>query len=151
MTSIVIKEKSLNLALIKASGKLGVSLSHLGYEILEEKKGLFGIFGRMTSIKAWARNSPNVLIKKSKRISVDNNKKSTRLRAPTKPLSSTDSKEIRKKIENTMQKICELMDCKQAKVSVREKDTRLIVDVADPFFAQEIKLKKIFVIMKDCE
>ena len=94
MTSIVIKEKSLNLALIKASGKLGVSLSQLGYEVLE-KKGLFGIFGRMTSIKAWVSKSPNVLIKKSKRFSTSNNKKSTKLRAPTKPLSNTDREEIK--------------------------------------------------------
>ena len=82
------------------------------------------------------------MIKKSKRFSTSNNEKSTKLRAPTKPLSNTDREEIKSKLENTMQKICDMMGCKQAKVNVQKKDMRLIVDVDDPFFTQEIKLKK---------
>lgn len=55
--SLEIKAKSLDLAIIKAAGSLGVSQAEVAYEILSEKKGGFlGLFSKPTiTINAWLK------------------------------------------------------------------------------------------------
>jgi spoIIIJ-associated protein len=56
MSEIIIEEKSLQLALIKAAGALGRSQSELGYTVISEKKKFLGIFGGLVKVKAWGKS-----------------------------------------------------------------------------------------------
>ena len=54
---IQVEEKSLELAMVKAANKLGVTQSNLSYKILNKSSGFFGIFGKKICIEAWAKRS----------------------------------------------------------------------------------------------
>jgi spoIIIJ-associated protein len=51
--TITVEAKSLQLALLKAAGQLGITQSDLGYKIIKEHNGLWGLFGKKVSIEAW--------------------------------------------------------------------------------------------------
>lgn len=51
--TIKIEAKSLQLALLKAAGQLGITQSELGYKIIKEYHGLWGLFGKKVAIEAW--------------------------------------------------------------------------------------------------
>ena len=53
---IEIEEKSLQLALIKGAGQLKVTRDQISYEVLEESKGILGLFGKKIKIKAWVKS-----------------------------------------------------------------------------------------------
>ena len=56
--ALIVEEKSLQLALVKAASQLGVTQAEVGYEITEEKRGFLGIFGARITIEAWKKRSP---------------------------------------------------------------------------------------------
>ncbi len=51
---IRVEEKSLELAMVKAAGKLGITQSKLCYKILSRNAGFLGLFGKKVCIEAWA-------------------------------------------------------------------------------------------------
>jgi len=59
--SIRIEAKTLDLALIRAAGQLGVSQDRLAYTVEEKNAGFLGLFGQKVIIKAWAKSdrTPN--------------------------------------------------------------------------------------------
>ena len=56
MSEIIIEEKSLQLALIKAAGSLGRSQSEIDYKVISERKKFLGIFGGLVKIKVWKKS-----------------------------------------------------------------------------------------------
>lgn len=54
--TIRIEERSLELAMVKAAGRLGVTQSDLAYRVLSKTNGFFGLFGKKISIEAWDKN-----------------------------------------------------------------------------------------------
>ena len=63
MTTIRVEAKSLELALVKAAGQLGVTQSDIRYRVTEEKKGWLGFFGTKVVVECWKKSlgssSPN--------------------------------------------------------------------------------------------
>ena len=57
MNKVKVRAKSLDLALIKASGELAVSRKDVAHKVLEEKSGFCG-FGRQVIIEAWHQKAP---------------------------------------------------------------------------------------------
>jgi spoIIIJ-associated protein len=55
MMSIRIEAKTLDLALIRAAGQLGVAQDRLAYTVEEKSSGFLGLFGQKVIIKAWAK------------------------------------------------------------------------------------------------
>lgn len=55
--SVKVEEKSLQLALVKAAGQLGVTQDSLSYKVIEESKGFLGMFGKKICIEAWKKKS----------------------------------------------------------------------------------------------
>ncbi|MDD9950861.1 MAG: Jag N-terminal domain-containing protein [Zetaproteobacteria bacterium] len=55
--SIQVEEKSLQLALVKAAGKLGITQDQLKYKIVSKNSGFLGIFGKKVAIEAWSTRS----------------------------------------------------------------------------------------------
>lgn len=53
---IKIEEKSIELALIKAAGILGVTQSELKHKVIKETSGFLGLFGRKICIEAWTKS-----------------------------------------------------------------------------------------------
>lgn len=51
--TIRIEEKSLELAMVRAARRLGITQSQLGYKVLSKSNGFLGIFGRKITIEAW--------------------------------------------------------------------------------------------------
>ncbi len=56
--TIRVEEKNIELAIVKAASKLGVTQSKMAYKIVSTNPGLFGIFGKRVCIEAWTRKSP---------------------------------------------------------------------------------------------
>jgi spoIIIJ-associated protein len=53
---ITVEARSLQLALLKAAGQLGITQSDLGYKVVKEHSGLWGLFGKKVSVEAWVIN-----------------------------------------------------------------------------------------------
>jgi spoIIIJ-associated protein len=53
--TIRIVEKSLELAMVKAAGQLGITQDDLVYRVVSESTGFLGLFGKKVSIDAWKR------------------------------------------------------------------------------------------------
>ncbi len=53
--AIHIEERSLELALVKAAGRLGLTQAELGYRVLSQSGGFLG-FGKKVCIEAWAKD-----------------------------------------------------------------------------------------------
>lgn len=56
--TVLIEEKSLELALVKAAGQLGVTQDDLGYKVVAKANGFLGMFGKKISIEAWSKVVP---------------------------------------------------------------------------------------------
>ena len=54
--SIRVEAKTLDLALVRAAGQLGVTQDRMAYAIEEKSVGFLGMFGKKVVIKAWAKN-----------------------------------------------------------------------------------------------
>lgn len=58
--SIRVEAKSLDLALVRAAGQLGVPQERLAYEVEEKSEGFLGLFGKKVTVKAWVKSDrPN--------------------------------------------------------------------------------------------
>ena len=56
--SIEVEAKSLELALVMAAGKLGVSQDEISYSVINENKGFLGLFNKKITIRAQKRMAP---------------------------------------------------------------------------------------------
>ncbi|MEZ4743630.1 MAG: Jag N-terminal domain-containing protein [Bdellovibrionota bacterium] len=54
--TIRIEEKTLELALLKAAGQLGITQDDLAYEVESESLGFLGLFGKKVAVKAWKKD-----------------------------------------------------------------------------------------------
>ncbi|MEI8026968.1 MAG: R3H domain-containing nucleic acid-binding protein [Pseudomonadota bacterium] len=54
--SIRVEAKTLDLALVRAAGQLGVTQDRMAYAIEEKSVGFLGMFGKKVVIKAWTKN-----------------------------------------------------------------------------------------------
>ncbi len=54
--SIRVEAKTLDLALVRAAGQLGVTQDRMAYAIEEKNVGFLGMFGKKVVIKAWTKN-----------------------------------------------------------------------------------------------
>ncbi len=56
--TLVVEEKTLQLALVKAASQLGVTQAQVGYEITHQKKGFLGLFGARVTVEVWKKRAP---------------------------------------------------------------------------------------------
>ena len=54
--SIRVEAKTLDLALVRAAGQLGVTQDRMSYAVEEKSLGFLGMFGKKVVIKAWTKN-----------------------------------------------------------------------------------------------
>jgi len=54
--SIRVEAKTLDLALVRAAGQLGVTQDRMSYTVEEKSLGFLGMFGKKVVIKAWTKN-----------------------------------------------------------------------------------------------
>jgi spoIIIJ-associated protein len=119
--TIRIEEKSLELAMVKAAGRLGVTQSDLGYRILSKTEGFFGLFGKKVSIEAWAKN------------------KAVTRGFPTRVRDEVPS-ELQEDLRLFLSGIYSKMFGKTVEIKTRhDKNDRVIFDVRCEFLASQLK------------
>lgn len=117
-----VEEKSLELAMVKAAGQLGITQSEMSYRIVKESAGLFGIFGKKVCIEAWEK------------------RKQTEEEKFRESVSLTDKaiRELKDELRNFCATLCQKMFGRKVKVRAEISDDRLVLDIVDDVFADEI-------------
>jgi spoIIIJ-associated protein len=116
--SIQIEEKSLELAIVKAAGRLGITQSELAYKIIGKNEGFLGIFGKKIQIEAWPK-------KRSQDHAID---------------EFESIEDVQEDLRVFLTGIYFQMFGKHAEVQVRlDKNDRLIFDIKCPYLASQIK------------
>ena len=128
MMQIEVTEKSLHLAVVKAAGKLSVSSRDLNYQVIEEKTGFLGIFGKKITIKAWKGKKQAA----STKVNGQKRKKQTKNIA-TKKLDV----KLEKKILDYFQKLCEKTLGETVKVKSYQDGENLVLDAKSDFLKEK--------------
>ena len=126
---IEISDKSLGLALIQASGQLGISHQDLAYEVISEEKRLWGLLGKKVTIKAW---------QKSRRPhSETKNRNSPSSRREEKPLVM--DKDVLSKIQDFCGKLCSLIADREVEIITKQKGNYFVLSCSDEYLAEKLK------------
>ena len=141
-TSVKIQAKSLEQALVKAAGSLGVTQDDVGYEIVKEDtaKGLFSFFKNpLVEINAWNRKVGKPADVKPR--SNSGSSRSSRPVAPVEPraeLSDAQVAELVEELRGFCEGICKYVADGEVSVSAEVEDGRLILDVESEYMSQQI-------------
>ncbi|MBI2602077.1 MAG: Jag N-terminal domain-containing protein [Deltaproteobacteria bacterium] len=117
-----VEEKSLELAMVKAAGQLGVTQGEMSYRIIREQAGLFGLFGKKVCIEAWERRK-------------DGNEE--RERAPTL-LNDKVIRELKEDLREFCATLCHKMYGRKVKVRADLDNERLVLDINDDSIADQL-------------
>lgn len=161
--AVTIEAKSLELALVKAAGALGVNQEDLAYEITKEEtgKGLFSFFKNpVVEIKAWVKAKPTAEARSSREPSRREPPRSHRPERPQaaketagdaeyddEEIDAFESKEelspdkieaLRHELRDFCAGIVSRVAGEPVEVDARMDDGRLVLDVQSEFIAQQI-------------
>lgn len=124
---IEISDKSVDLALIKASGQLGVSHRDLGYKVIAEEKRLWGLLGKTVTIQVWSKaskpNSPR-----------RNNKQSS----PRKQETLVIDEAVLNKIRLFCEKLCSLIADEEVKITGTQKGEYYTLSCQNVYIAEKL-------------
>lgn len=153
---INVQAKTLEQALIKACGLLGVSQEGLAYKVLKEdtSKGFMSFFKSSSiEIEAWSTNSRNNGSQRSS-ASRSSTPRSPRSHAPTQertprysndedevpaePLSVEKTLELVEELRSFCEGICALVTGETVAVTANNTDGRLILNIEDEYIAGQI-------------
>ena len=122
--AIKIEERSLELAIVKAASRLGVTQSDLSYRVLNKNAGFLGIFGKKIEIEAWKKNS-----------SYNSNIKKQYIKA-----CSSEENELQQDLKQFLEEIYRRMFGRHVNIDVQiENDERMIFNIDCSFLASQIK------------
>lgn len=130
---VEITDKSLDLALIKASGQLGVSSKNLEYKVIREEKKLWGLLGKTIVIKAWVKQR-NSYTDRSK----DHQRRTRPIENKKEKIESTLEKATLKKLENFCQKLCSMIADEKVQIAVSKKSKYYIFNCKSEYMAQKV-------------
>lgn len=134
--SIEITEKSLDLALIKASGQLGVTSNNLAFEVIKEEKKLWGLLGTTITVKAWIKNPGEDELEKPKKA---HKKRSYEEKKATKEISKVLSEGLANDIQSFTEKLCTLiLQGAATSVKIKQDGKTCILTCDDDFIAEKI-------------
>lgn len=121
--SIQVEEKSLQLALVKAAGKLGITQDRLSYKVISKNSGFLGLFGKKIAIEAWAATG------REKSFERRGASRSNLSKSEIAAISSGELKKIESDLKTFCQGLAERITGAKTKVSVQKEADRLIFNV----------------------
>lgn len=135
--SVQVEEKTLELALVKAAGLLGVTQETLEHKVVSSNSGFLGLFGRKIVIEAWKKK------KNGRQISrfPSQNSSSSMSSSPSQEVKKFSDKEwaaIKQDLQLFCKNICSHITNEEVKVSVSQDDDRLIFDINNDYLASQI-------------
>lgn len=119
--TITVEEKSLQLALVKAAGKLRVTQSDLEFKILSQSDGFLGFFGKKVCIEVWKKKTTSYLFPL--------NNQSTEIQS---------SSQIKEELHVFCIRLCKKMFGEKIRVTAQLDQQRLILDIHSKFLADQI-------------
>ena len=128
--SVQVEEKTLELALVKAAGQLGITQDDLEHKVISETNGFLGLFGKKIVIEAWkkkrnSRNAPRA-------------GQQTSTSAPIRDFDEKELASIKADLQDFCKNICSFMTDEDVKVSVTKDDDRLIFDINNEYLSSQI-------------
>lgn len=126
--TIKIEERSLQLALVRAAGQLGITQESLGYRVISKNKGFLGVFGKKVAIEAWVKNGKN---------QHGSQRNSQPLKEDRKELADMEISELKKDLKQFCQTVCKLMTGEDVTVEIYEEDSRLIFDIDNDYLCTQ--------------
>lgn len=149
--TITVEEKSLELALVKAAGQLGVTQDMLEYKVLNESVGFLGLFGKKTAIEAWKKlektkeakprkNQNNRKDRKSKKATTKNREpqQSANELVEKRVLSDQEIEELSEDLRIFCEGICSRIAHAEVKVEKRVEENRLMLNILSDDIANQI-------------
>ena len=128
--SIKIEERSLQLALVKAAGRLGVTQDAIGYKVLNRNNGFLGLFGRKVEVEVWK--------KRDGRRSSGPARASTNDHDQRRELSEKESEALKTDLLEFLTHICSIVSGeKQPNVELIDDHGRLIFDIDNEFLCRQ--------------
>lgn len=122
--AIKIEEKSLELAIVKAASRLGVTQAELAYKILHKSEGFLGFFGKKIEIEAWKKKN-----------GLQENKRGSDLAEHFQ-----EGFDLQQDLKNFLGEIYYCMFGKRVKIDVHSDDERVIFNIDCGFLASQIKI-----------
>lgn len=135
--SITVEEKSLQLALVKAAGKLGTTQDAISYKVVSESSGFLGVFGKKVSIEAWKKSESNASRRPGPR-----GRSSFRQQqdddSERRVLSKKEVDDLKSNLQKFCAGICSKMLGKDVEVKAEIDQDRLVLDIYDDYLAQQL-------------
>ena len=138
--AVKIEAKSLDQAIVKAAGQLGITQEQVGYNVLKEGSGksLLSFFGGRpkVEIEAWdklSNNAPVSAPRNGRSHSTD-----SFLQSEAPKLTDQQVADLRVELREFCTGICERMAQAEVKITDKLVDNRLILDIDSDFMAQQI-------------
>ncbi|MBC62504.1 MAG: hypothetical protein CMP11_08600 [Zetaproteobacteria bacterium] len=119
--NVEVEDKSLHLALLKATIKLGVSHEQIGYEVLDKQMGFLGLFCKKIRIKAWRKK-----FEKSSKTRKSNSLKQTK---------ALPEASVVAEMKEFCSVICQKTFGKKVYIKTKTQDERLILEIQDSSFS----------------
>ena len=129
--TIQITEKSLELALVKAAGKLGATQTEIKYKLISEKQGFLG-FGRKVTIEAWKKH-PRSQRRQAK------TQHSRRSNASAPLSSEADLKGLQQELTQHFEGLASKLSSHPVQAKVSLNNDRLHLDAQSEELAQQIR------------
>jgi spoIIIJ-associated protein len=124
---VEITDKSLELALVQASGRLGVSHSNIDYKVISEKKKLWGLLGTTIKIEAWAKNKERHPRRPEHK----------RAETKTEKLPAIEPK-VLSKLQNFCEEICSMMTGEPVKIQIRKTSRHYAFECENEYLSEKI-------------
>lgn len=140
--TIRVEEKSLEMALVKAAGQLGVAQSHMEYKVLNESAGFLGLFGKKVALEAWKKEKQTRGSKNKSQRSRNPRLEAKREQNPhveKRVLSESEVEDLSEDLRLFCEGICSQIDA-DGEVSVNKvmDGNRLVLDIQSDYLAAQI-------------
>lgn len=132
LKSVQIEEKSIQLAVVKAAGQLGVTQQELEYKVIEEKKGILGFFGKKILIEAWSKQKGRHH-RKRRGATVSRQRKEDET-----PMTGEEIDALVDEMGQFMKGLCAQIVGEEVEITTNLKGKKLIVDVLNDDIAAMI-------------
>jgi spoIIIJ-associated protein len=147
--AIKIQAKSLEQALVKAAGSLGISQEHIDYKVVKDDtaKSLLSFFKKpRIEISAWKREGQSSRSKRptaargrgARGSSYETYNEGDELKANRPPLDQTTIDALVDELRQFCAGICGYISDKEVVVNVEVEESRLVLDIEDEYLAQQI-------------
>jgi len=138
---IRVEEKTLELALVKAAGQLGITQDDLEHEVVSESAGFLGLFGKKVAVSAWKKGSKPASEKRrdsrSKRHGAQANRDS-QVGEEKKPLTEQEITSLREELADFCEGICSRIADEEVKVNHALENGRLVLNIESDTLATQI-------------